>query len=109
VNTEQYVWDFLNMIGAADVKRLIKEGRLSVERVAYISASELGKVGYKIDYKGEHEIHIDTDKGEIVVDGESIRDYDLIDEVNDFLDKLFGELGVHPRAKAERTRHLNLA
>jgi menaquinone-dependent protoporphyrinogen IX oxidase len=97
------------MIGTADVKKLIEEGKLSVERVAFISASELGKVGYKIDYKGEHEIHIDTDKGEIVVDGESIHDYDLIDEVNDFLDKLFGEPSVHPRSKAERTRHLNLA
>jgi len=109
VNTEQYVWDFLNMIGASDVKRLIKDGKLIVERVAYISASELGRVGYKIDYKGEHEIHIDTDKGEIVVDGKSIRDYGLIDEVNDFLDRLFGEPSVHPRSRAERTRHLNLA
>ena len=109
MSIEQYVWDFLNMIGSADVKRLIKDGKLSVERVAYISASELGRVGYKIDYNGEHEIHIDTDKGEIVVDGEPIRDYDLIDEVNEFLDRLFGEPGVHPRPRADRTRHLNLA
>jgi menaquinone-dependent protoporphyrinogen IX oxidase len=97
------------MIGTANVKKLIEEGKLNVERVAYISVSELGKVGYKIDYKGEHEIHIDTDKGEIVVNGESIHDYELIDEVNDFLDRLFGEPGVHPRSKVERTRHLNLA
>ncbi|WP_288005854.1 hypothetical protein [Thermofilum sp.] len=108
MSIEQYLWDFLNMIGTADIKRLIEGGRLSVERVAYISASELGKVGYKIDYKGEHEIHIDTDKGEIVVDGEPIHDYDLIDEVNGFLDKLFGEPSVHTRSRAERTKRLNL-
>lgn len=109
MSARQRIQELLDAISAVGVKRLIDEGKLSVERVVHIVASDIAKVGYKIDYKGEHEIHIDTENEKIIVDGDAIRDYDLVDEVNEFFDSLFGEPFVHTRFGAERSRHLSLA
>jgi hypothetical protein len=91
VSAEQLVRDFLRRVEAVGVRRLIEEGSLSVERVVHISYSDVVGVGYKVRYMGEREIRVDTERGEITVDGGTIHDYDLAEEVADLLDRLLGE------------------